>query len=454
MSKTQHITETKTCLVGLGPAGLGYLWKAIETEKESDILCIEAGPSVEDRTCLVLTGGICDFKSTCHVIGGFGGSSLMAGGKLSLFPAGKGLEEIVNSSDYLTRMILEAKNIYSSFLNLKIKTQSEDLIKEAVKIYNKNGFQFKHYDSCLYTQEEFLQAHIDFQKIFIQRKININFNTSVIGVQKKNDKFQISTYNGFSEEIIMAEKLIFGIGKLGTSLLNSLKTELSLPGKPNKLEIGVRIEFPIEAFPDIDKYHQDLKLKKNGCKTFCISKGGKVALYLKDGLLHTEGYDNYSNQTSFTNLGFLYTLNPDQNDNHTFYSELIKKRKEKKIFTPIRQDYIDFIDGNVTNIYTTNSSISCYQKGDINMLLPLEVSKEIKINLSDFVNTFIPIEYQKQISVFFPEISYGGYNYDLNSSFECIPNLYLIGECSGKFIGILQSFASGLICYDKINNAK
>jgi uncharacterized FAD-dependent dehydrogenase len=452
MLKTQQAIETNICLIGLGPAGIGFLWKSIQSKIQTDILCIEAGPSVEDRTCVVLDGGKCDFKSTCHIIGGFGGSSLMAGGKLSLFPAGTGLEEIVNSHEYLVDKINEAKNIYSSFLKLKEQILTESEIENAQNFYSKKGFQFKHYTSCLYTQEEFFKAHVEFQKIFLQRGVSIKFNTAVADIKRDNDSFLITVNNGIEASLIRAKKVIIGTGKLGADLLTALKTELSLPGRVNKLEIGIRIEFPIEAFPEIDKYHQDLKLKKNECKTFCISKGGKVALYLRDGLLYTEGYDNYSKQTAFTNLGFLYTLNPETTDPLSFYSDLVAKRVANKIFTPIRQDYSDFIKGNITNKYSTASSISCFQKGDINTFLPSEIASNIKVNLSDFVNTFIAEKYQSQINVFFPELSYGGFNYDLNSSFECVPNLHLIGECSGKFIGILQAFASGLICYDKINN--
>lgn len=452
MLKTQQATETNICLIGLGPAGIGFLWKSIQSKIQTDMLCIEAGPSVENRTCVVLDGGKCDFKSTCHIIGGFGGSSLMAGGKLSLFPAGTGLEEIVNSHDYLVDKIIEAKNIYSSFLKLKEQILTESEIENAQNFYSKKGFQFKHYTSCLYTQEEFFKAHVEFQKIFLQQGVSIKFNTTVTSIKRDNDSFLITANNGIEASLIRAKKVIIGTGKLGADLLTALKTELSLPGRVNKLEIGIRIEFPIEAFPEIDKYHQDLKLKKNECKTFCISKGGKVALYLRDGLLYTEGYDNYSKQTAFTNLGFLYTLNPEINDPISFYSDLVAKRAANKIFTPIRQDYSDFITGNITNKYSTASSISCFQKGDINSFLPSEIASNIKVNLSDFVNTFIAEKYQSQINVFFPELSYGGFNYNLNSSFECVPNLHLIGECSGKFIGILQAFASGLICYDKINN--
>lgn len=452
MLKTQQVAKTKICLIGLGPAGLGFLWNSIQSKNKSDILCIEAGPPVENRSCVVLDGGICDFKSICHIIGGFGGSSLMAGGKLSLFPAGTGLEGIVNSQEYLINKIIESKNIYSNFLKLKEQILSEEEIKDANNYYGDKGFQFKHYTSCLYTQEDFFAAHVEFQKILIQEGVSIKFNTTVTKIEKEGSDFLITTKSEFEENTIIAEKVIFGTGKLGSDLLNNLRDELSLPCKVNKLEMGIRIEFPIEAFSEIDKYHQDLKLKVNECKTFCISKGGKVALYLKDGLLYTEGYDNYSRQTDFTNLGFLYSLNPDAYDNISLYSELVSKRQKNKVFKPIRQDYSDFIKGNPTSMYSARSSISCFQKGEINSYLPNEISKNIKVNLSEFVNTFIDKEFHNRINVFFPELGYGGYNFDLNSSFECVPGFYLIGECSGKFIGILQSFASGLICFDKIFN--
>jgi len=450
----EEIIETEICLIGLGPAGIGFLWKSLQSSTAQNILCTESRPPVQTRDCVVLNGKVCDFKSFCHVTSGFGGSSLMAGGKLSSYPAGKGLEEVIDSSTYLSKSIEEAKKIYQGFLNLKEQQATLDTISEAEKLYNSNGFSFKHYFSSLYTQEEFLQAHIKLQEMLLS-SFPVMFNTTVVDITKKDEHFLVKTFGESETKFIKAKKIVLAVGgKSGYQFLAKLQQDLNLPCKPNKLEIGIRIEFPIEAFSEIDKYHNDLKLKRNGCKTFCISKGGKIALYLKDGLLYTEGYDNYLKQTEYTNLGLLHSLNSDNFDTLNFYSNLVSERKRRKIFKPIRQNYSDFIEGKESTEYISGSSISCFQNGDINSLLPNEIGDVLRENLKAFVNTFIMKENHSSINVFFPELNYGGFNFQLNSSFESINNFYLIGECSGKFIGILQAMASGLICFDKINNGK
>lgn len=447
----QEVIETEICLIGLGPAGIGFLYRASKDSNSRKILCIESGPKVQDRGCLVLQNKICDFKPVCQVTGGFGGSSLMAGGKLSAYPAGIGLENIVGSKTTILKAVSEAKSIYKNYLTLREQEISSDAIKEAESLYQQKGFLFKHYYSSLYTQEEFLQANFNLQEDLL-KSCSILFNTKVVNISKSDGCFYTEIKCDSKTNIVKSSKVVLGVGKSGYELTTKLQRSLNLPSTPNRIEIGLRVEFPIQAFPEIDQYHFDLKLKRNGCKTFCISKGGKIALYLKDGLLYTEGYDNYLSPTEFTNLGFLYSIAEDKLDTTEYYQSLVSQRKKQKIFKPIRQNYGDFLADVESTNYTSGSSITCFQQGNINTFLPDEIKTPFHENLKTFVDAFINKEYHPDINVFFPELNYGGFNFALSSSFECIKDFYLIGECSGKFIGILQALASGLICYDKISN--
>ncbi|MDP9080042.1 MAG: hypothetical protein M3O71_21660 [Bacteroidota bacterium] len=450
MKNISQLQEIEVCLIGLGPAGLGFLWSFLKKGKLNDLMCIEAGPRIEQRNCPVLNHEYCNLKATCHVIGGFGGSSLLAGGKLSMYPAGTGLNNIVLDEDYVVKKIEESKNVYLENISLKYLSVKEDDKEDARNYYGSLGFEYKYYQSALYTQEEFFEAHLKLQNQFLENGANIWFDTTVVSIERSEDKYLLTFQKNGVFYQILSKKVVMAMGKLGNKFLINLTKSLKLPCTTNKLEIGLRIEFPKKAFDEIDKYHHDLKLKINSCKTFCISKGGKVVLYYKDGLLYTEGYDNYSKPTEFTNLGFLCKVENDDINIEELLKGIEEKRKKEKMVNPIRQTFIDFLNGIVSSNFPFNSSIVNWKAGDINDYLPEFLSAELKYSLEKFVTTFISPEFIKDVSVFFPEINYGGYNYSLSNSFRSIPNFYIIGEGTGRFIGILQSFASGLICSERI----
>ena len=54
------------------------------------------------------------------------------------------------------------------------------------------------------------------------------------------------------------------------------------------------------------------------------------------------------------------------------------------------------------------------------------------------------------MNIFAPEVDYNGLSFPVNSDFSIIPRLYLIGDCTGRFRGILQAFCSGSICAESI----
>lgn len=246
--------------------------------------------------------------------------------------------------------------------------------------------------------------------------------------------------------------MVLGVGRLCRSFLKSLNSKLNLGGKENHLDIGVRLEFLTDLYPAINKYHNDLKLLFNDARTFCVSKGGKIALYLLEGVYFTEGYYNPNHKSGFTNLGILIRLKPSK-QNEVILDEIKKRSLHISNGKPGCQrlsDYLGIYAKNLNSARQLDSSISFWVQKDVSQYFPQPISIKIKDAVRFFASKLLPKDRWDEVSVFAPEIGYGSLFFPINSDFSIIPRMYLIGDCTGRFRGILQAFCSGIICAESI----
>jgi len=440
--------EAEVCIVGLGPSGFGAALKFSDSNLAPDVLCIDAGSSIDQRTCSVLENKECDNTNNCAMISGFGGSSFLGGKKISAFPAGSKLTEILGSELKTQQALKEALVFLKKYFTLeKVKIKSED-IERAKEIFGKLGFNYKYYDV-------YLNTYGNFSKIYQKLKnsnIQILMKTELIDIEPENSKFKITVKQAGNLKTIFAKNLIMGVGRKGRHLLETLNTKLNLKGIRNQVDVGVRLEFPTDSFSSIFKYHGDLKLKSNEARTFCLCKNGKIAVYLLDGIFFTDGYVDLNNKSGFTNIGIQTRLDPsDQKE------PLLKKVEDKMVSIsnglPIRQrltDYLRVKDFKPNKSSSLESSISFWKEGNIDLCFPQIVAKKIRDATYHFVSELLPKNKWSHTGVFAPEFNYAGLKFPVNSDFSVIPGLYMVGDCTGRFRGILQAFSSGIMSAESI----
>jgi uncharacterized FAD-dependent dehydrogenase len=318
------------------------------------------------------------------------------------------------------------------------------------------GFYYKYYDVYVYDQEKLQRAY---QKVFSQLRsagISILLDTELTEIDCEEGGFKLVAKQGKESLTIFTKYLVVGVGRLGRSILKSLNVELNLGGKENYLDVGVRLEFPTDLYPDIIKYHNDLKLLFNDARTFCVCKDGKVAPYLLEHIFFTEGYYNPKDRSGFTNLGIIVRLKPS-GQNEIIYDEIKKRLLRVSSGKPVCQilsDYLGVSPKNHASSKWVASSISFWVQGDVNQCFPEPISKKIKEAVYYFGSRLFPKDRLDEVNVFAPEVDYGGLSFPLNSDFSIIPRLYLIGDCTGRFRGILQAFCSGIVCAESIIGGK
>ncbi len=434
--------EYDIVIVGLGPAGISA---ALEASKNTSlkILCIDKGQKItkrKHRTCIEKEVCSCKKSSYCNVINGLGGSSLISGTKLSLFPAGAGLLEIIKDETFLKNKTNEVVDYLSTKINL-FKDESKFSEKEAHTFYSKLNYSNKFYESYSYEEEEYHQFLLDICDILEKSNVDLKFSTTLNNIIKEDQRIFLEINENKINKKISSKRVVFSTGKSGYHLLDKISEELNLPRTPSSLEIGVRLEFPTAFFENIDMYQSDLKLKSGNSKTYCVSKNGYVVKYKYNGSYFTEGHVKANNKTSFTNLGILIKKTSSA-DNAFLYNEIIKNYRSVNNGNILKYAYKDFFSNdNISKIFSNVS-----------------LEEEIKEAVKKFVNTFINKKEHCNIDIYLLEQDFPIWKYDIDSKFEALDNIYIIGSATGGFRGIVQCFVSGLICMEnileKISNEK
>jgi uncharacterized FAD-dependent dehydrogenase len=441
--------SSKVCIVGLGPAGIGSALTFLNSNLAT--LCLDAGTSPNNRSCSILQNSSCKKEKPCQMISGFGGCSLF-GAKISAFPAGSKLATILGSKDLAKRELSDALDLFNNYLPLQKPNITLNDIKNAKELFDKLGFEYRYYDAYLYVPEELRKAY---QKIFLQLNssgTSLLLNTELIQIHREKNDFKLVAMHDDQKITIFTKYLLLGVGRLGRSLLKSVNAKLCLDGKENHLDVGVRLEFPTDLYPDITKYHNDLKLLFNDARTFCVCKDGKIAPYFFEDVFFTDGYYNPTYRSGFTNLGIMIRLKYTK-QNNTFFDEIKKKLLNATNDKPICQrlpDYLNISTKSYNPSKSFKSSISFWVYDDVNQCFPQSISTKIKEAVFYFASRLLPKDRWDEVSVFAPEVNNGGLSFPVNSDFSIIPRLYLIGDCTGGFRGILQAFCSGVICAESI----
>lgn len=415
-------------IVGLGPAGIAA---ALEASKKTGykILCIDKGMPLDKRNGNKIHGNSCKCyeRASCDVLSGFGGSSLISGTKLSGYPAGSGLVNILKDKTRVKGKIDSVMNYFIKELSL-LKYDNKVDIQEAEKHYAKLDYSLKFYESLTYDEKKYRELLNKQYKLLLSKNIQIQFETSLLDISADEESYKITLLKDIY--IIRAGKIILATGKSGYELLYKIGKSLNFNTRPSTLEVGVRLEFPAIIFNDIDKYQKDLKLKSGLCRTYCISKNGEVVVYNDKNNYFTEGRVRVNKITDNTNLAIVARI-PSSNDNIDIHNKIINNYRQINEGDIILCNYSDF---------TTY----------IEKILPEELFIELKQEVSKFIQTFINQKDFDKIGIYLIERDFPIVTYEVKENFEILKDIYIVGAATGKFRGIIQSFASGKLCVEGI----
>jgi len=442
----------KVCIVGLGPSGLGAALTLSKSGMASELICLDQGGSSNNRICSIPLSGMCKRETLCQMICGFGGSSLLSGGKVSAFPAGSGLAAILDDGCKADRQVKEAINVLHSFMPLEEPDMEQVKIDTARALFEKMGFVYKYFDVYQFDHEELKKAYESIHSQLQSAGVSMWLNANLVHVDQEEHGFTLKVRQGGKELVILTENLILGLGRSGQSMLEQMNAQLELGRKGGQLDVGVRLEFPTHLVPPATWYHGDLKLLFKNARTFCVCKDGSIAPYVIDGVFFTEGHSSPRNSSGFTNLGIITRFEPSSR-NRMLLKEIRDRAIQQRGGKLICQRLTEYLNRTrtITKINTSErNSDSFWVWGDINNSFPESISTDVREAVLYFAGRLLPRQHWEEVNVFAPEIDYAGISFPVKSNFSIRPGLYIIGDCIGQFRGIAQAFCSGIICAESL----
>lgn len=440
------------CIIGAGPCGLTL---ALELSTKYKVCIVEAGREYQKRICPLDIKGICKENcNPCNIITGFGGCQFFDGTKACFYPAGSGLfnfnskEEVISHYNYIEKLLVK----YGKPLR---EQPVEEEINKIINDFNKYNIDVKYYNAQKVDKNIMQSIGFRIHEELIKNGVDFLYNETVYDIEK-NDDFIIYSTN----KVIKAKKVVLATGRYGGLFLDKLSKKLNIEYEKNNFvgEIGIVIEMPYNVFSSIDNIFNDIKLKRkiddyNEVRSFCQNYKGivrKCVFDTENGKMSSLdgcilGPDSINTQS--INIA-IHNKISNISGIEDFKNMILKANKNGKAIVQNMNSFLN--NTNTCNIDEKYCTMKDYVIDNANKYLPNETLKYIKEMIID-IDKVLPGFANKDNIVYAPSFELGGNIYKLSKSFESnIEGLYIGGDASGYFRGLMQSMISGKIISEDI----
>lgn len=404
-------------ILGAGPAGLSALF-TLKTNHFESCLMIDFGKSLKER----------EKYDNEDAFLGAGGAGLYSDGKFSFYPCGTKVWELPD------RKLLERS--YEILGELFWKS-----VNFRIPAFCKNSEEFKGNTDCFKLKE-----YPSFYLSFEERKNLINFLSSdgemgkkilmrhkLVGIERRDEEkyaITIEDLKNGKQKSFFSKFIILGGGKYFPLLLQKI---YKTPEIFRRVEFGARILSKNKGFSSLfvkDYAQKNLIDPKWVCpskipgieyKTFCMCVDGEVILCKYNGIKGFSGRSD-CDPTGFTNFGFnVIVRSAELIDTQRFLS----KNSLEEFGIPLK-DAMDERMEILENIYGENAG-KIFREG-----LKLFMGQfEIDMN---------------EMKVIGPTIEGVGNYPQINNDLSILnsENIFVVGDSTGLFRGIIPSMMSGI----------
>ncbi len=453
-------------IVGAGPMGIFTAYELMEKAPEKKVLLIDKGNDLAHRKCPIIEGklkqcpidlnGYSGCKPSCSMTCGFGGSGAYSDGKFNITNEfGGWMSEYISETEVLDLIK------YVDHINLRHGAPQETTNPNTSKVYDieKRGIasglkllrsEVRHLGTeinleVLKSINETLKKHIDF--LFRKNVVDILVDKDqAVGVILDNS------------EKIMADYVVLGVGRGGSTWLNKTLSKYQIGFKSNRVDIGVRVETNDIIMDEINEYLYEGKFIYNtsvGTKvrTFCSNPSGHVVIENWDGIMVCNGHAYHDQSLGSHNTNFALLVSTefnepfkDANEYARSISHLANKLSGGSV---IVQKYGDIIKGRrSTNKRIDEGFVKPTLKeavpGDLGLILPYKTMKSL-IEMVEALNEVTPGIANDHTLFYGVEAKFYSDRVEVDNHFETkITNLYVGGDGAGITRGLAQAGANGV----------
>jgi hypothetical protein len=472
-------------IVGMGPGGIFCAYELVKLHKHKNILLIDQGRSIYERTCPMSKVGKCLHCNPCAITSGFSGAGAFSDGKLlcyhlsdydnngSMYLSGSGGDYIMNFLtekemkellDYTDKVYLE----FGADTKLEGIDYKEEISKMQAKAKKENlkliDIPIRHLGT---EKAHALYARV--QDFLTKENVEMRFLTTCEDIIVENNKvvgIKIKDLKTNNEETLYGENIVMATGRKGASWLSDICNKHNIDKEVGPVDIGIRYELPNSVMEKVNKYMYEGRFVGRPApycdtvRTFCQNPGGYVSAEVYDNSLTLcNGHSFKDKKSDNTNLAILvthhfkepfnkpieYGINVAENMNTLSNGNIVVQRLGD-IYRG-KRTWKEELDNN-----SVKPTLKTALPGDITFALGYRTMMDI-LQFIRSVDKVVEGFADPNNLLYAPEIKFYSNRIKVNNDFETsIKNLYSIGECGGLTTGLSKSSASGVKMARILNN--
>lgn len=432
-------------IVGAGPAGLFAAYELIKNKPTLKILIIEKGEFVQNR------------KKT-DVMSGVGGTGTYSDGKLHYTPtlSHEKMFHLYNPVEYQI-FLDEVDKIFTTFgVTARMTPENIEEAESLVEECRKKSIQLFIRKARHVGSDTLPKIILNFQKYLIDKGVEFKTKTEVADLIIKGNRCEGVLVS--NRKKILSKKVLLAPGRLGAKWLQDTCEKYKLPYTYDKIEIGVRVEFPsgiMKRFTDV-MYESIFMVYSTTfddvVRTFCPCPNGYVAREDYEGFVSVNGHSNSDNKAPNSNFALVTEVNLTKPVENTISYALSIAKLASTIGgnKPILQRLADFKKGRRSTWDRLRKSyvipsLSDVTPGDISMALPYRIVVDLKEAL-EILDQVMPGLNSGSTLLYAPEIKLRSSRIETDKSLQTkIIGLFVAGDGSGLSGSITGAAVTGIV---------
>ncbi|MEG1501198.1 MAG: FAD-dependent oxidoreductase, partial [Clostridiales bacterium] len=433
----------------------------LESNSQLKICLLEKGSPLKERSCPMVAkkAANCLMCKNCAIMEGLAGAGAFSDGKYVISTEyGGWLTEFLPPQTVLN-YIEKADGILQKFGATAERFMPNDDLKKLCLEHDlhMNQAQLKHLgtDANYATMAKLIDS--------LENKLEIMTNTEVLDVDKENH--QIQYRHNQKEDFLLADKIIFAVGRVGSSFFAKWCNKNKITMTNNQIDIGVRVELPALIWDNFSKKIYEPKIwfrsqpYNDITRMFCFNERGNVVIENTNGILTVNGhsYKDQARKTENSNFALLTTIRFTQ----PFKAPIDYARRVASLANMISGGSVlvqrlgDLINGRRTDETrleqsTVRPTLQAAIPGDLSLCMP-------KRQLDNIIGTLYALDKVAPGTANYDTLLYGVECKYYSARPQChdfmiegCQDIYAIGDGAGFTRSLSQAAAHGLYLADHL----
>ncbi len=440
-------------VVGGGMSGLMCAYELSRKNQDMQILIIERGKHLKNRSCPASATKKCCACNVCSISVGLGGAGSFSDAKFILSTNYGGELGTELNKDTAQELIDQVDDILVQFGATQDKFYEDEELK--LKCLQNNLYMIGSTLKHLGTDQNYKTMLKLITHLEEQQSVEIRTLTVVNDVAREGDGYQVHTADG---ETFKAKNVVVGTGRSSGNFVVELCNRFNVPIKSNKVDIGVRVEMKDIIWREFSSRIYEPKITyrtptfNDKTRMFCFCQGATVTAENNGGVITANGKSsvNLAEKTENCNFAILSSIEfTEPFHNPVEYVENISRLSNLiGDGNVIVQRFGDLTNGrrSTEKKIRENSVVPTLAAtaGDISLVLPYRVLKNI-IETMYALDSVAKGTANPDTLLYACESKYYSVRPAfIGDHFEILPGLYVMGDCSGVTRSLSHAGAMGL----------